>query len=50
MNSEQITIVINRKLHLRVKIAAINRGFKLREFVEYIIEKGLNSLPRKKQP
>ena len=49
MNDEQITLVIDRKLHHQIKLAALRRKMKLQEFVDYIIRKGLN-LTSRKQP
>jgi hypothetical protein len=49
MNSKQITVVIDRDLHHRVKMAAAKRRMEIQAFMDYVIRKGLN-LTTRKQP
>ncbi len=47
MTRNQVTLLIDRALHHKIKLAAIKRRMRLQEFADYIIRKGLNLQKRK---
>lgn len=47
MRNNMVPILIDQKLHQKIKAAAVKRGMKLQAFVDYIIRKGFNLTPRK---
>lgn len=45
--NKMVTIQIDEKLHHHIKLAALRRRMKIKEFMDYFVRKGLNLKPRK---